>query len=124
MMFPKVLVISALCALAVAFPSLDTEATYYTLDPSSEELLNSTADSEELQDSTTDLLTPTQNLPTPVEEVVIAFVEDDTNNNPTNEFNSDLMSTTEVYHESTQNFVSSPDDEGAMTSYLEENSEA
>ncbi|XP_076424200.1 kidney androgen-regulated protein-like isoform X2 [Peromyscus maniculatus bairdii] len=125
MMLYKILVISVLCALAVAFPSLDIETTYDPLDPFSEEPLNSTVDYEELQDSMSGPLKTAGNLPPPVEKVIRAL-KNDTDNDLTTDFNPtlDLTPTTEAYYESTQIFVSFPDAETDSPSFLEESSEA
>ncbi|XP_059113153.1 kidney androgen-regulated protein-like [Peromyscus eremicus] len=100
MMLYKILVISVLCALAVAFPTLDIEeSTYGLLDPSSEEPLNSAVEDEELQNSTSDLLKPAGNLPPPIEKVIRAL-KDDTNNDFTTDFNPTLglTPTIEAYY--------------------------
>ncbi|KAM7335605.1 hypothetical protein ACRRTK_006082 [Alexandromys fortis] len=101
MMLFKVLVISVLCALAVAFP---TEATTDDpLDLLSEELLNLPANIEDLLDSITNIIKTVRKLPPPIEKV-IKIQKADTDSDPTMDFNptSDFLSPTEGYHKNTQ----------------------
>ncbi|XP_049979185.1 kidney androgen-regulated protein-like [Alexandromys fortis] len=122
MMLFKVLVISVLCALAVAFP---TEATTDDpLDLLSEELLNLPANIEDLLDSITNIIKTVRKLPPPIEKV-IKIQKADTDSDPTMDFNptSDFLSPTEGYHKNTQIAVSSPEAETVPSSFLEEDSE-